>query len=109
MMDRFSLDQETIDPDSIERFKQYGSPDPENIDRQLLKEHRKNNRIKSVGMKANLADIFLAIVLDLVVIPLAYVSVIAAINLGWWGLVVPAIFSPAFASAVVYTARVFQG
>ena len=28
MMDKFSLDQETIDPGSIERFKQYGSLDP---------------------------------------------------------------------------------
>lgn len=107
MVDKFCLDQETIDPDSVERFKQYGLPDPNNIDRQLLKEHRRDNRTKAKNARTSLADVFLAIVIDLVAIPLVYVSVMAVINLGWWGLIVPAIFSPAFASATVYTANLF--
>ena len=46
MVDKFCLDQETIDPDSVERFNQYDSPDPYNINRQLFKEDRRDNRIK---------------------------------------------------------------
>ena len=108
MTDKFGLDQETIDPDSVERFKQYGSPDPNNIDRQLLKEHRKNSRIKASGSGVSLSDIFLALVMIAVAIPLGYVSVMAVVNLGWWGLIVPAIFSPVFASAIIYTINAFQ-
>lgn len=108
MTDKFGLDQEAIDPDSVERFKQYGSPDPDNIDRQLLKEHRKNSRIKASGSGASLSDIFLALVMVAVAIPLAYVSVMAVVNLGWWGLIVPAVFSPLFVSAVIYVIGAFQ-
>jgi len=82
--------------------------DPEIIDYQLLREYQKSNRIKSASVGVNFADVFLALVLDFVAIPLAYASVIAVVDLGRWGLIVPAIFSPAFASAIVYTVGLFQ-
>lgn len=106
MSDKFSLDQETIDSDSVERFKQYGSPDPDNIDRQLLREYRKNSRIKSSGK--SLADVLIALALVLIAAPLAYVSVLAVIHFGWVGLIVGIILSPLFAAAGVFVAGLFQ-
>lgn len=108
-MNLADLDPTEIDPEGAGYFERYGSmPDPESIDRQLLQEHRKNTRIKVSNASITFADVALALVLDLVAVPLAYASVVAVVNLGWWGLIVPAIFSPAFASAIVYTFVLFQ-
>lgn len=106
MADKFGLDQETIDPDSIERFKQYGSPDPDNIGRQLLREYRQNSHIKS--NEKSFADAFIALVLVLIAAPLVHVSVLAVIHFGWVGLIVGIILSPLFAAAGIFVAGLFQ-
>lgn len=106
MADKFSIDQALVDPDSIERFKQYGSPDPENIDRQLLREYRKNSHIKSSGK--GFTDVLIASILVLIAAPLAYVVILAVIHFGWVGLIVGIILSPLFAAAGVFIAGLFQ-
>lgn len=78
-----------------------------NIDHQLLREYWKNSRIKVSGSSASFSDVFLALVV--VAIPLGYVSVMAVIHLGWWGLIVAAIFSPAIIAAGLFVATLFQG
>ena len=103
------LDPNEIDPDGIRYFDGYGGmPDPENIDHQLLREHRKNSRIKAGGSSISFSDVFLALVMVAVAIPLGYVSVMAVIHLGWWGLIVAAIFSPVIIAAGFFVAVLFQ-
>lgn len=103
------LDPNEIDPDGAKYFDDYGSmPDPENIDHQLLRGHRKNSRIKTSGSSVSFSDVFLALVMVVIAIPLAYVSVMAVIHLGWWGLIVVAIFSPAIIAAGLFVAVLFQ-
>lgn len=101
------LDPNEIDPDGARYFDGYGSmSDPENIDRQLLREHRKNSRIKPKGN--SFADVFIALILVLIAAPLAYVSVLAVIHFGWIGLIIGIILSPLFAAAGIFVAGLFQ-
>lgn len=101
------LDPNEIDPDETRYFDYYGSmPDPDNIDSQLLKEHRKNSRIKPTSN--GLADVFIALILVLIAAPLVYVSVLAVIHFGWIGLIVGAILSPLFFAAGIFIAGLFQ-
>lgn len=103
------LDPSEIDPDGARYFDGYGSmSDPENIDHQLLREYRKNSHIKAGGSSVSFSDAFLALVMVAVAIPLGYVSVMAVIHLGWWGLIIAAIFSPAIIAAGFFVAVLFQ-
>lgn len=106
--DLFGLDPNEIDPDGMKYFEQYGLPDPENIDPQLLREHKKNSRAKAYSSPKNsLTDVFICLVLVLVAAPLAYVSVMAVVHFGWIGLIVGLVFSPLFVVAGMSVAYLF--
>ena len=108
-MNLTDLDPSEIDPDGAGYFDDYGSmPDPENIDHQLLWEYQRNSHIKTSDSSVSFSDVFLAIVMVLVATPLAYVSIMAVIHLGWWGLIVVAIFLPAIIAAGLFVAILFQ-
>lgn len=101
------LDPNEIDPDGTRYFDCYGSmPAPDNIDSQLLKEHRKNSRIKPVSN--GLTDVLAALVLVLIAAPLVYASVLAVIHFDWIGLIIGAILSPLFITAGIFIAGLFQ-
>lgn len=101
------LDPQEIDPDGARYFDGYGSmPDPENIDRQLLREYRKNSHIKPKG--TSFTDTIIALVLVLLSAPLVYASVLAVIHFGLIGLVVGLVLSLLFISALVYVAGLFR-
>jgi hypothetical protein len=84
-------------------------PTLKNIDHQLLREYRKNSRINVSGSSISFSDMFLAFVIILVAIPLGYISVMAVIHFGWWGLIVAVIFLPTIIAAGLFVAALFQG